>query len=875
MRILFVLLAFVWLFGCADQDPAHNRIADAMTPVQDLAVMDATTPSSDLAVRDASIPVEDAQPLVPDARPPLTPNESPSEGEANQDGVSDLLAAVPMGLARAGRVDIDGERLTGPEAKCRVGDYRLDNALISVCIQAETTFSQMGSAGGNLIDAHLADRPGTDALREISPAPGLGSVTVERVGIVRDGTEGGAAIVRVEGLATGSRLIQNVLPGSFVPPAIHVTTEYRLYPDTRELEVLSWLRGRQGGLGQIDWMDLVYFGDSTRLMQPAPPAEGLHNQMPWVAAEAEFVSYGWRAEAGPFTILALPEVEVPAIPALLTSPVLREGDVFLHRRRFTVGHGDVESVRPVSDEGVMISINGGPSVRVDITDGEAMPVTRVLLNADGVGRTVLPPGSYVARTFEYPGGDVEVPIDVADTPLDIALPLPVVGRLRMALTTGDDVPIAGRVMLSGPVSHRLFVLDEDVVSLPPGRYRVVVSRGWHFSVVVDEVEVIADQEVRLDVVLTELIPTHGWTSGEFHQHSAPSLDSQVAIETRILTNLAEGVGFMVPSDHDILDDYLPFARRMGVEDRIAVPLTGIEVSPLFTHFGAYGIPHDPYANAGGAPPLSAPFDGFWMPKTVPQLFAEVQGLGARLIQINHPRSRAGYFNHVSFSPEVDLGTLDPAQFSPDFHSLEVFNSRREFCQVFTDWMGLLNQGLRITGVGNSDTHSVGSPPGYPRNYLPTAAADPALTTADEIVDAVQNGVLTVGGGAMIDFPDGPQPGDTVTAADGTVRLRVRIRTPDFVRVHRLVAFANGVAVLDLPLETEVEEIVDFDQEVDVPIGEGAHVIFLALGDDSLLYVEPGAPVFAFTNPIWVDRDGQGVPAVGPGGLSLPEMRICR
>ena len=113
------------------------------------------------------------------------------------------------------------------------------------------------------------------------------------------------------------------------------------------------------------------------------------------------------------------------------------------------------------------------------------------------------------------------------------------------------------------------------------------------------------------------------------------------------------------------------------------------------------------------------------------------------------------------------------------------------------------------------------------------------------------------------------------AANGTARLRVRIRTPDFVRVHRLVAFANGVAVLDLPLETEVEDIVDFDQDVDVPIGEGAHVIFLALGDDSLLYVDPGAPVFAFTNPIWFDRDGQGVPAVGPGSLALPEMRICR
>ena len=36
-----------------------------------------------------------------------------------------------------------------------------------------------------------------------------------------------------------------------------------------------------------------------------------------------------------------------------------------------------------------------------------------------------------------------------------------------------------------------------------------------------------------------------------------------------------------------------------------------------------------------------------------------------------------------------------------------------------DWQSLLLQGKRVTAVGNSDSHSLGRPVGYPRNYLPT------------------------------------------------------------------------------------------------------------------------------------------------------------
>ena len=97
----------------------------------------------------------------------------------------------------------------------------MDNSVISLCIQAETTFSNFSFYGGNIIDAHRADRPGTDTLREIVMAPGIGEVSVDEIGILKDGSDG-LAIIRTAGRAQGALIIQGVLPNAFVPPDFKV-----------------------------------------------------------------------------------------------------------------------------------------------------------------------------------------------------------------------------------------------------------------------------------------------------------------------------------------------------------------------------------------------------------------------------------------------------------------------------------------------------------------------------------------------------------------------------------------------------------------------------------------------------------------------------
>jgi hypothetical protein len=221
-----------------------------------------------------------------------------------------------------------------------------------------------------------------------------------------------------------------------------------------------------------------------------------------------------------------------------------------------------------------------------------------------------------------------------------------------------------------------------------------------------------------------------------------------------------------------------------------------------------------------------------------------------------------------------VDALDVERFTTDFDSIEVHNGAGDFCQVLADWMGLLVQDVRITGVGNSDTHSLGSPAGYPRNYLPTAAEQPQGITGAEILAAMRAGRVTVGGGAVMDFPDGPLPGDTVDGSSGTLSVRVRVRTPPFARIDRIVAFHNGAIVLELPVEAAEDAIVDFDEVLDVPVDADGPTILVAMGAEPLRYIG-GSTVFAFANPFWTDVDGGGSTPPGPRPIDVPALPGCR
>jgi hypothetical protein len=313
---------------------------------------------------------------------------------------------------------------------------------------------------------------------------------------------------------------------------------------------------------------------------------------------------------------------------------------------------------------------------------------------------------------------------------------------------------------------------------------------------------------------------------------------------------------MVPSDHDVLTDYPALVRDLGWERYVGAPITGLEISPLSGHLGAYGLPYDvdhPTA-AGGAVPTSTKEDGAWRTLWISEIVEEARARGAEVIQLNHPRDSTGYFDVAGYQPDQPIESIESRHWTTDFDTMEVFNGAGDLCAVMRDWVGLLNQGKRVTGVGNSDSHDLGRPAGYPRNYLPTSASSAVEISREELVSALREGRVSVGGGGYLDLPDGPLLGDTVTGARLTVRLRAR--TPSFTRFTHIRALLNGREVWSVTLDEPVESIIDLDEEVTLDLDEEGSLIFFAEGP-ALEHVKPGSPTFAFTNPLWVDLNGDG------------------
>ena len=63
------------------------------------------------------------------------------------DGQGNLDQPISQGYARAGKVTLEEELIRGPETNCRLGDFRMDNEEIVICIQGESTFSQFSFWG--------------------------------------------------------------------------------------------------------------------------------------------------------------------------------------------------------------------------------------------------------------------------------------------------------------------------------------------------------------------------------------------------------------------------------------------------------------------------------------------------------------------------------------------------------------------------------------------------------------------------------------------------------------------------------------------------------------------------------------------------------
>jgi hypothetical protein len=212
-------------------------------------------------------------------------------------------------------------------------------------------------------------------------------------------------------------------------------------------------------------------------------------------------------------------------------------------------------------------------------------------------------------------------------------------------------------------------------------------------------------------------------------------------------------------------------------------------------------------------------------------------------------------------------------------------SRPTFVErVFQEWLALLETGVRVVGTGNSDSHLVRYYwAGYPRTYVyaPDGARDPAT-----ILTALRAGRVFVTSGPFLEVSiAGSLPGDRVVAQGGEVLVDVVVRAPAYIDVEELQVFVGRTLVTTLPIRHaapvmqsgtvaagEAPPIVRYQGQLRVPVERDAPLVVRVRSDtpmDDFLGRRAVIPM-AFTNPIFVDADGDGCCAG-----SQPSTRACR
>jgi hypothetical protein len=530
-------------------------------------------------------------------------------------------------------------------------------------------------------------------------------------------------------------------------------------------------------------------------------------------------------------------------------------------------------------EGVVRTMSGAPSVgaRVLIEDPALDPsqttVTTCTTDENGAFHASLPVGAYRATaeaTGFFRGAPVTVDVTTLGTsapmlkvpdpaPLDYKVhdeqgaPIPskitVVGaiaatpdrRFRDCLRDPFPVGIAGWIASRDGDSSKNVLYDHPL-KLAPGHYRVVVGRGpeWsRFEQVID----LPPTGMAIDATLTRVLDTSGYVACDFHQHTNVSPDSPVPPLDRVVTYLAEGIEVVSTSEHDVHLDYAPLIAQLNAQGLLD-SMVGVEVTPFdYGHFIGFPMPIDPLSPNGGALDWGdSPTSG--LDRAPGEIFDGLRGLGAQVVQVNHPRGGPGSLVSDDFQKNFDraaltfdfaghsfggasqlypvkateLGLPDGASlFSPNFDSLEVYNgvgyrlipdgdSRLDPLtdEILRDWMNFLSFGFTPTAVGDSDSHEwVAAPPGLPRTMVrvPDDSGSALLTgISDEVVKTVsgkspRDAIVT--NTPMIALSvDGASIGNVAMHKSGPMAITIRVQTPTWAPVDTVEIFAN--ATFDVP-----------------------------------------------------------------------------
>jgi hypothetical protein len=863
------------------------------------------------APRDAAAAVDATMDAAADAEVGSPEDSGPTECPASTpfatgtvEGAPDPTMA-PAGAARAGRLTtatLPADR-TGLNT-WQAGDYVLANSRVALLVESARPSSGYNPWGGMPVGVATV-RGGrlVDAGDFGELIVGLGRFTVQTasVTVTHDGRDGMPAVVRAVGPLRAIPFLNEF--GYAIAPAdygdLTVAVDYELAGDSDVVDVYLTFDVPRLGTTIVRTV-LNGFFQGNRMGRFAPDrgfmdATGAMSATPlvgWVDEGA--TSWAWMLpmSRGNLTpIISVSGFDMFTAPSLTFPPCAQTR---VHYGRIAVGGPGLDglqrtiaaagnvTLRPLA--GTITDAAGQPAAgaRVHVTSADgARYLDRATADAQGRFDLRVPAGP--VRLVGWRAGSAPTPaVAVAGDAATATLAFPADGSIAVEATdaaTSAGMPVRVQVIPDGaeapslPESHgeavpqfgRLhvaFPLDGRVtLPAPPGRYRVVVSRGPFYDLSDTTVTVTAGMTARVAASLRRVVETPGVLCGDFHVHTTRSPDADDDARLKLASGAADGVEVMARSDHEWVADFQPLIDEMGLTRHVR-GVGSIELTTFtYGHFGVFPLVPDPTRINNG--------NFAWANRLPPAVFADVRARPEHpTLVINHPRGSAfeGYFNVAGYSAET--GTANPSMWDDGFTAVEFFNDssfEQNPAQV-ADWFSFLRRGRRVFAVGSSDSHRIStSPVGYPRTCMALGSNDIPAASPPAIATAVGTGRSVISGGIFLDVRALPAtgeagavgPGQEISGVGAEARVEITARAPTWVRAERLQVFVDGTALPTIALDAAARDpanpVVRYRGTVRAPVATAGSWVVVAAHGAELDPVFPRRMAFGVSNPIFLRR----------------------
>lgn len=820
----------------------------------------------------------------------FTPQIAVSPNAANRMNLIPSRAGRPQASANArarAHPMRAGEALGGPNATGKVGDWVLENDEVVFVIDGLGGGGGFAESGGNLIDAADA-RLRKDELGQLFTYFG----TFPRQGVytaidAREEKDGTAVVI-----ARGKELYE---------PAVEVVTEYRLAGADRALLLRTTLRntGKTAVTG-LGLGDAIQWGGAEKIAPGKALGFKGPSKGPYLGGVGRYASYALTSTEG----------EIEAINGSSWSDTeqkkavaLGPGQSVQYERVFVVGErpdtasivaeltrasgGDVGAVAVslVDKTGKPVEAPAGAKIAFGPPGGTNEVLSMVAAKAGALGGEIVPGTWSVAYVPSAGrGGDgtrAEVAVRKNETS-KISLVVSDVASLAAGCTEGGKrvpckiiveglegttSPDFGPAHVAHAAKNQLFAATEDVTAdVAPGKYRLTAARGNEYALATTEITLAPGAAEKKTLPLKRVVDTAGYVATDFHQHTMLSADAPVTARDRVVSNAVEGVEVAVASEHNVVVDFGPIVRELGL-GAFHVAIAGNELTSdasrePWGHANVYPLVADPWKPRGGAVAVRD--------RLAKDVLADVRADG-RVVQINHPRSGSnGYFDRLKLDPKTGEGT-GPG-YDPAFDALEVWNGRNVEGRdkTLVDFFALLRTSHPVTAIGDTDTHGiVGHEAGYPRTYVRTRddtfdGWDGARTA--DMVRAIKQtrDVVLTNGPFLRASANGVGIGGLAKPKDGVVEVKVRVSSAPHVVVEKIeLRFAGTTKPELITVTPKASASGAMDAEATFRVRASADDAFVVIASGT----RPMRPVlsgddkeiapWAMTGAIWIDANGDG------------------